>query len=87
MITIPRESIEYVEVAFTIDGTPVTSGVSMAFTSDNDRPTDWQAATALENGKVGRLVHDLEPGLYGVWTKVTDSPEVPVAYAGTIRIS
>jgi hypothetical protein len=84
--TYERESVEFQPVTVTVDGTPVTTGVEIAVTTGNQRPTTWAAATVLDD-QVGYLIDGLDPErVYTLWARVTDSPEVPVVRAGEFQI-
>jgi hypothetical protein len=83
---IPRESVEFVEVQVTVDGTPATDQVEVATTLGDARPTAWQPATVLD-GKTGILIAALPPGTYTVWARVLSVPEQPVTRSGQLRIT
>jgi hypothetical protein len=82
---IPRESTEWVEVDVTVtaDGQPVTDPVEFALVPRYTRPTsgDWFAPVADPDGS-GKVGIQLDPvtsyGRFGIWVRVTDTPEVPV---------
>ena len=82
----PRESVEFAPITITVDGTPVTTGVTVALVANGTRPTTWVTPTTLA-GKIGVMLTGLTPGLYNVWAKVTSSPETPVIDCGFISIT
>lgn len=80
-----KESVEFQEVFVTVDGSPAWD-FDVAIVPSTTRPDDeWSAAYALQ-GKRGVLVSDLPIGDYGIWVRVTDSPERPVTFAGRVSI-
>jgi hypothetical protein len=82
----PRESTEFVAVAVTNAGSPVTTSLEFAVVADGARPTAWTASTTL-SGNTGILITGLTPGFYRVWARVTSSPETPVIECGVIQIT
>jgi len=82
----PRESVEFAPVTITVDGTPVTTGVTFAVVANDTRPSTWVAPTTLD-GKIGVMLTGLTPGLYKVWGKVVSSPETPVIDCGYVSIT
>lgn len=98
---IASSSTEYVNVPIlaTIAGTPynpTADAVQMAFVTGPSQPTvffagDW--VTTVQGTFIAQCLigpagpNVLAPGLYTVWIKITDSPEVPVKPAGTLQIS
>lgn len=89
-------SLEYVkvQVTFTVAGVatdPTADTVSMAFPARHVAPVtgDWKTASWESSGSTyfarclvgtgGTLT--LGVGVYDVWVKVTDSPEIPVVKA------
>jgi hypothetical protein len=81
-----RESVEFQPVTITVDGTPVTSGVTFCLAPDGTRPVTFTTPAAV-NGKIGVLVTGLTPGAYRIWAKVTANPETPVLNCGYITIT
>jgi hypothetical protein len=97
-LKISTQSTEYVKVQVTRDNgsDPTTDTVAMAFVADGVTPSvgdfkssSWQTI----NGKyfarclIGPTgVVQLTAGLYVVWVKVTDSPEVPVKRVDFLEI-
>lgn len=88
--SVAAETKEWIgPITLTSDGTPVTT-FEVTLTSPGARPADWQAADVL-GGQRGILIGDgtdfeLTPGTkYTVWTRFTDSPEIPVQRCGTVK--
>lgn len=81
---------------------PTAKTVEMAIIAGSGEPvaTDWKAASwetdtttdpdtyyaRIEVGP-GSTVGALADGLYGVWVRITDTPEVPVRRAGTLLVT
>ena len=82
----PRETVEFAPITITVDGTPVTTGITVALVGNGARPSVWVAPTTL-NGKIGVMLTGLAPGLYNVWAKITSSPEIPVIDCGIISVT
>lgn len=97
-VRISRDSVEALRVEVnhtTLAGTPADPTgypVEMAVLASavtDPTPTDWQPATWAQGPSLKvatMLVGPLAPGRYGVWVRVTASPEVPVMKAGTTLI-
>lgn len=98
--TISVVSTEYVRVPISITKNgvtfdPTSDSLSMSFGPTAAAPTIFHTGTwevAGTNtfalcliGPGGNV--QLTPGTWFVYVKVTDSPEVPVKYAGTIQIT
>lgn len=66
---VPAETSEFEEISVTVDGEPVTAGLSYTLTTGNDRPAAW-APVDIQDGKTGILVHNLDVGEYRVWVRV-----------------
>lgn len=80
---------------------PTGDTIQMAFmTTGNPAPSDWKAATwqivvqsagpvyiaqCLVGPGVGGVA--LAVGIYAIWVKITDSPEVPVRQVGILQIT
>lgn len=77
----PRETIEFIPVTVTVDGTPVTTGVMFSVTDWGVRPTIWTEPISLGD-RIGVMTVTQPPGSYQIWAKVTDSPETPVILCG-----
>ena len=84
-MAIPRESVEFVVVAMTVDGEPVTpNGISVC--APGVRPVLWETPITLE-GKAGFLTGEYSPATYNVYARADDDPETPVVRAGTLTIT
>lgn len=81
-----RESTEFQPVTVTVDGTAVTSGVTLAITASGQRPVTYAAPVTID-GKAGVMVQGLQPGAYNVWAKVDSTPETVVINCGSILIT
>lgn len=95
--TIPSTSVEYVKARVEGDYTTAMT-VHMAVVTADSEPVsgDWKTAAwdgvdGAADAKIligtGTLIGALTEGLYGVWAKVTATPELPVINAGLIRIT
>jgi len=82
----PRETVEFIPVEVTVDGETVTDGVQFCVTNRVTRPTSWISPVTLE-GKIGVMTNAQPVGVYVIWAKVTDSPEVPVIRCGEYRVT
>ena len=82
----PRESVEFQPVLVTLDGNAITTNVEFAITNMTARPSNWVAATTLQN-QIGVMVENLSVGTYKVWARITDSPEIPVIDCGSFAVS
>lgn len=98
---LPASSLESVSVGVmaTLNGSavdPTGSSVAFGFASHGAEPDPedyvdggWETtgsgfvATCLV-GTGGAA--ELEPGLYGVWAKLTDDPEIPVSRVGDLGV-
>lgn len=95
VVEVQTGSIEYVNASVTGDVTLDTQAVAMAIMAVGTKPTagDWVAAAwtgvAGTTRSCRRLLAGTEAaGLYRVFVKVTDTPEVPVlAVAGILAIA
>lgn len=77
-------STDTVELAFLTDGaTPIDTDFT-AGTWDVD--TSTTPTTYMAQVMVGQGYVELVAGLYQVWVRVTDTPEVPVRPAGLLRV-
>ena len=97
-VTIPSISTEYARVKLTADVTLNTQTVELAFlTSSTAEPAsgDWHTATWLGTADTTRYAGVLvgpnglvlAEGVYQVWWRITDTPEVPARNAGRITIT
>lgn len=80
---------------------PTSDPVAMAFTANGADPVsgDWKTASWTTDATGARPVYrarclvgpagtvTLTAGLYAVWVRITDSPEIPVIPAGYLRIT
>jgi|tagenome__1003787_1003787.scaffolds.fasta_scaffold20942877_2 hypothetical protein len=89
--TLVAETKEFVgPINVTVDGTPTTN-FEVAVTVGGGRPTTWVPADVIE-GERGVLVGSATPfplqqgQKYTIWTRFTDSPEIPVDRAGFIKV-
>jgi hypothetical protein len=90
--TLAAETKEWVgPITVTADGTPVVN-FEVSVTSGGNRPTVWEAPTALGGSGRGVVVGQgtqwpLRVGQrYTIWTRFNDTPEVPVTKVGTVRV-
>lgn len=95
-LQISVKSLQYVRVpVFEVTGAdPTGDAVSMAFPISGVDPTtyyggNWQTLDEVYYarclvGPAGSVA--LPIGYYDVYVKVTDSPETPVLYAGTLEV-
>ena len=81
-----RESIEFQPITVTVDGAPVTTGVTFSIAPNGERPDTYTAPAAVA-GKVGVIVQGLQPGIYNIWAKVASTPETVVINCGRIAIT
>lgn len=98
MLTIAADSVEYLEaVVSTSDNLdPTSDPVEFAFelpSDGNPEAGDWGAGSWKAGGPpyvaralVGAAPFDLADGVYQVWVRITDNPEVPVIPACMLRI-
>jgi hypothetical protein len=97
---ISSESLEYVKVWVDakrsgVSFDPTSDVVEMAFTTGSDiDEADWQNSSWETIGRKyyarclvgpGGAI-ELDDGLYQVWVRITDSPEIPVLTAGYIKV-
>lgn len=73
-----------VSMAFMVSGSPVSGDLKTASweVDETTRPTTYYARCLVGPG--GAVA--LKPGIYTVWVKVTDSPEVPLIPAGPLKV-
>jgi hypothetical protein len=91
-------SVEYVTAEVTFVGLTAADIASVTgqvkITSDDTVPSTWDAADVTERTAVGsdallalKQLHTAgAAGVYRVWAKVTDNPEVPVLLCGTFTV-
>jgi len=82
----PRETVEFQPLIIKKDGVIQTAGVSTSIVAHGARPTVWTTAVVL-GLEVGVMISGLTPGMYDIYAKITDSPEIPVMDCGTIAIT
>lgn len=87
MISLPRETKEYIPVTVQIDGVTTNTGVELVVMPANARPSGWAAAVLDPQGRTMVLVDSLSAGIYAVWARVTAGDEVSVIEAGEIAIT
>lgn len=94
MLTIPSLSVEYVKVP--IDGPPgfTELDVDMAIVPEGQDPDsgDWKTAAWVDNSAAVLIgpatTLPLTKGVnYGIWVKITSSPEEPVLGPFDLHIS
>lgn len=81
----PRESVEFQPIQVTLDGSPVTSGVSYAVVRDGQRPVTFTPGVE-QFGLTGVMVGGFAPGTYRVYAQLTTGTEVPVIDCGYFYI-
>ena len=82
-----RETLEFLPVSVTVNGTAVTTDVEFSVVDLDSRPSTFGAATTI-GGAIGVMVNGtaLGPGTFRVFAKVTSSPEIPVIDCGSFRV-
>jgi hypothetical protein len=85
MTSFERETVEFQPVAVTLNGAPVTAGVTFAIVGPGVRPTTFSAPTTI-GGQIGVMVQNLAPGGYYIWARVASSPEVVILRCGYINV-
>lgn len=85
--TLQRETLEYLPVVVTVNGTPTTVNVEFSIAAFDLRPTMWTSAVVIDDG-IGVMVDgsELGTGDFKVFARVTDTPEIPVVECGAFRI-
>jgi hypothetical protein len=102
IITMSSLSTQYVLVPVTslVAGqsvSPVADEVQFAFAPVGSDPSAWTPGSWQDGTTNGLYVAQcligpangglvLAPGLYEIWVKVTDDPEVPVLQAGLLQV-
>lgn len=92
-LTLEADSLEYVRLPVSADGLDLSADpVELAFTDMRSNPQsgDWQAAV-WDEGAARILVGPggditLASGIWRIWVRVMDNPEVPVLRAGTLTV-
>jgi len=82
----PRETTEFQPLIIKKNNVIVTEGISTSIAEHGERPSTWIPAVAL-GAEVGVMITGLTPGMYDIYAKVTDSPEIPVMDCGSIAIT
>lgn len=77
----PRESVEFQPVLVTLNGAPVTTGVSFAVVPDGQRPVTFTPAQTMD-GLSGVMVGGLAPGVYRIYAQMASGLETPVIDCG-----
>lgn len=72
-LTIPRESVEFLPLDVK-DGTTAVTAYETALVQITKRPTAWTPLVTV-SGRKGLMVSSLTPGTYGIWVRVSGSPE------------
>lgn len=89
-IEIVQGSVEYLFADVTADRTLDSQPVGIAIDTSTDGAVFADATWIGEAGltRTCRLLLDgtLNVGKYGVWVKITDSPEIPIIKAGSLRV-
>jgi hypothetical protein len=89
-IALSSLSLEKISVAVTATANPTGDTVQMAVALNYTNPVTWVAATWVTVAGVyyatvligpGSTLGALAPGIYSVWVKITDNPEIPVKRA------
>ncbi len=84
MSTYLKESVEFQEIAVTLDGVPETA-FEVCMVPYGQRPATWEPATVV-SGKAGIMIQDQEKGEYSIFVRVQGNPETPVLNAGLVTI-
>ena len=76
----PRETKELIPITVTADGISIVAGVEFSKTLGAARPTVWTAAVVDQDDPtvIGIWIEGWLPGVYTLYSRVTDSPSVPV---------
>lgn len=84
---IERESVEFMEIDFLLDGVVQIANVEFAVVGKRQRPTSWTAA-AISNGRTAVLIDGptLGIGAFDVYVKQTGGTESPVLPAVRVNI-
>ena len=82
-----RETLEFLPVTVTVNGTAVTANVEFAICDLSERPSTFGSAVTL-SGDIGVMVDGtaLGPGTFRVFAQINSSPEVPVIDCGSFRV-
>jgi len=86
MTSYERETVEFQPVTVTVNGQPVTTGVTFCIAPQAERPVTYTPPVTL-GGSIGVMIQGLTPGGYRIWAKVDSNPEQPVINCGFISIT
>lgn len=86
MNTYERETNEFQPVAVTLDGVPLLSNFEVALVPRGDRPTTWQSPVTIDSKPGLMITNLLGVGVYEVYVRITDMPEIPVVFAGSLVV-
>lgn len=96
LLRVSRLTLEYVRTTVTASADPTGDVVEFAFvTTDRPGDTDWETGgwdpdvttydARILVGPGGTV--ELDAGTYGCWIRVTDNPERPAIYFGTMIVT
>lgn len=89
-ISVASTSIEYlyvdVSTDVTLDVQPVAVGIGTTVEDVTWHDATWQGEAGTDRSARILLDGTLEPGVYRVFVRITDSPEIPVVKAGVLRV-
>lgn len=87
----PKSTVELVWLPVYNNGTIVTTGVTYSIVKEVPGQITQEGthtAADIVNGKTGRIISGLTPGLYKVWAAITTGgPETPHILLGSFRIA
>jgi hypothetical protein len=87
----PRSTTEMIYMPMTNDGVIVTTGITYSIVKEVPGTITVEGthtAADIMNGKTGRIISAMSPGVYKVWGAVTGlAQEAPHVYLGSFRIS
>jgi hypothetical protein len=83
--TYERETQEFQPVVVTLDGVPLLSNFEVALVPRGWRPTLWASPATIDD-KPGIMIQGLNPGVYEIFVRITDMPEIPVVWAGSVVV-
>lgn len=90
-VKVVEGSVEYLYADIRADHSIGTQAVAMSVSATTTPNTFTDAEWVGDPGKyaAARLLLDgsLAAGLYHVFVKITDSPEIPIIYAGRLRVT
>lgn len=93
-ISIPFGSLEYVKATVTADVT-LADAMPVSISLSTGGVHSWRSGTWTGTAAVTRTARTSSPvdfstlakGTYVVYVKLTDSPEVPIMQAGTLKVT